>query len=98
MKTGSSKPLTAEQEAELKALSAMGDDEIDTSDMPEVKDWSKARRGALYRPLKKSLTVRFDADVIEWFKSHGGGGEKGYQTRMNAALREYIQRHEHEAG
>jgi uncharacterized protein (DUF4415 family) len=38
---------------------------------------------------KKLLSVRIDHDVVEWFKSQG----KGYQTRMNAALREYMERH-----
>jgi uncharacterized protein (DUF4415 family) len=38
---------------------------------------------------KKLMSVRIDYDVVEWFKSQG----KGYQTRMNAALREYMERH-----
>ena len=37
--------LTDKQKAELRALEALPDDQIDTSDMPEVRDWSKARRG-----------------------------------------------------
>jgi uncharacterized protein (DUF4415 family) len=95
MKKGSTRPLTAAQKAELDALAAMPDDEIDTSDMPEVLDWSQARRGALYRPVKRLMTIRIDADVIEWFKSHGApDGKAGYQTRMNQALREYIAQHE----
>jgi uncharacterized protein (DUF4415 family) len=40
---------------------------------------------------KKQLTVRLDTDVIDWFKSQG----KGYQTRMNAVLRQFM---EHEKG
>ncbi len=38
---------------------------------------------------KKQVTVRFDQDVIDWFKAQG----KGYQTRMNAVLREYMRHH-----
>jgi uncharacterized protein (DUF4415 family) len=38
---------------------------------------------------KQRMSVRIDHDVVEWFKSQG----KGYQTRMNAALREYMERH-----
>ena len=95
MRKGSTRPLTPEQKAELDALAAMPDDQIDTSDMPEVLDWSQARRGALYRPVKRLMTIRIDADVIEWFKSHGSpDGKAGYQTRMNQALREYIAQHE----
>jgi uncharacterized protein (DUF4415 family) len=40
----------------------------------------------LYRPVKIPVKVNYDADVLEWFRSFG----KGYQTRRNAALREYM--------
>jgi uncharacterized protein (DUF4415 family) len=39
--------------------------------------------GVLYRPIKKPVTLRLDADVIAWFKKSG----RGYQTRINRALR-----------
>ena len=45
MKTGTSKHLTQAQRAELKSLAARRDDEIDTSDAPELPDWSGAKRG-----------------------------------------------------
>src|SRR4051794_20561144 len=56
--------LTREQRAELKALAALPDHAIDTSDAPELPDWSGARRGAFYRPVKQQLTLRLDADVV----------------------------------
>jgi uncharacterized protein (DUF4415 family) len=93
MKKGSSKPLTAAQTAELKALAALPDDLIDTREMPEQKDWSGARRGMFYRPVKQQLTLRLDADVIDWFKSHAPNGQ-GYQTTINSALRQYVAQHE----
>jgi uncharacterized protein (DUF4415 family) len=93
MKKAISKPLTAEQKAELKALAALPDEEIDTREMPEVVDWSGARRGVLYRPVKQQITLRIDADVIEWFRSRARHGE-GYQTNINRALREYIDQHQ----
>ena len=37
-------------------------------------------------PPKKSIHLRVDVDVLEWFKSEG----KGYQTCMNAVLRAYM--------
>jgi len=40
--------------------------------------------GKFYRPRKKSLTIRIDADVLAWLRGQG----KGYQTRINALLRE----------
>jgi uncharacterized protein (DUF4415 family) len=90
MKKGTSKRLTPEQRAELKSLAGFRDDAIDTSDAPELLDWSRAKRGLFYRPVKQQLTLRLDADVVAWFKSHRTSNE-GYQTRINRALREYVQ-------
>ena len=92
MKKGRSKPLTPEQQAELDVLAALPEEQIDTRDMPEVRDWSGARRGVLYRPVKRQITLRIDADVIEWFRSQRLKGE-GYQTNINRALREYVAQH-----
>ena len=85
--------LTPEQMAELAALNALPDDKIDTRDVPEVKDWSGAVRGAFYRPVKKQLTLRLDADVVEWFRRQTPNGE-GYQTSINQALRDYVNAHQ----
>ena len=74
---------------ELAALAAMPDEAIDTSDAPEVTDWSSAERGRFYRPVKQQLTLRLDADIVHWFKQHARAGE-GYQTRINRALRDYV--------
>ena len=89
MKAANIRALTAEERAALAAVATMPDDEIDTSDAPEVTDWTGAVRGGLYRPVKRLTSLRLDADLLEWFKR---GGE-GYQTRINAALREYVERH-----
>jgi uncharacterized protein (DUF4415 family) len=89
MKKGNPEPLTAELQAELDALESMRESEIDTTEMPPVTDWSKAVRGGLFRPIKRPLSLRLDADIIDWFQRQG----QGYQTRMNAALREYVERH-----
>ena len=70
---------------ELAALAAKPESEIDLSDLPAttVQDWRGAARGKFYRPIKQQLTVRIDADVLEWLKSEG----KGYQSRLNDILR-----------
>jgi uncharacterized protein (DUF4415 family) len=68
---------------EINALAKLPDEQIDLSDIPEVTDWSGAVRGMFYRPIKKSLTIRLDADVLAWLKSQGAG----YQTRINHLLR-----------
>ena|SRR5690242_252676 len=41
-----------------------------------------------YRPLKKPVTLRLDADVLAWFKKDG----RRYQTRINKALRSFMER------
>ena len=77
--------LTAAQKAELTALKAKPDSEIDYSDIPPLteKFWRNGIPNPWYRPVKKQLTVRLDADVIAWLRKQG----KGYQTRLNALLR-----------
>ncbi len=92
MKKAASRKLTRKQLAELKSLAALRDDAIDTSDAPQLHDWSGAKRGLFYRPVKQQLTLRLDADVIAWFKKHAAPDE-GYQTRINRALREYVRGH-----
>lgn len=78
-------PLSAKQKAELKALATAPDEQIDYSDIPPLSSefWKVAERGRFYKPVKKSTTVRVDADVLAWLKSQG----KGYQTRINSILR-----------
>ncbi len=95
MKKATSDHLTPEQRAETDALAALPDDQINTRDIPEQRDWSDARRGALFRPVKQQITLRLDADLIEWFRRRPGR-EEGYQTSINRALREYVAHHDHE--
>lgn len=73
---------------ELKALEKLPDDQIDTSDIPEITDaeWKNMRVGMFYRPVKTSVTIRLDSDLLAWFKAKG----RGYQTAINRALREYV--------
>jgi uncharacterized protein (DUF4415 family) len=77
--------LSAKQKRQLKKLAQRPDNEIDFSDIPELteKFWRNAVRNPFYRPVKKQLTLRLDADVIAWLRRQG----KGYQTRANALLR-----------
>ncbi len=95
MRKASSKKLTAEQRRELKALAALPDRRIDTRAIPEVSEWSGAKRGLFYRAVKQQITLRIDADVVAWFRRHA---LKGYQTDINRALREHVNRYERKAG
>lgn len=89
--------LTPELLAESEALAAMPDDTIDTSDIPEVTDWSGWVRGKFYRPVKQQVTLRLDADILHWFKTRQGGA-RGYQTQINAALRKVVDGERRKAG
>ena len=91
MKKANANRLIEDQKAEIKALEKSPDEQIDTTDIPEILDWSEAKRGVFYRPLKQQLTLRLDAYVIAWFKQRARGG-RGYQTDINHALREHVQR------
>jgi uncharacterized protein (DUF4415 family) len=92
MKKAISKASTAKQRAELRALAKLADKDIDLGSIPEVRDWSTAKRGLFFRPVKRQLTLRIDADVIAWFKKRAAKG-KGYQSDMNKALRTYVAQH-----
>ena len=81
--------MTPEIAANIAELEAKGDEDIDLSDIPEVTDWSGAVRGGFYRPVKQQVTLRLDADLLHWFKTHEE--PRGYQTRINAALRRFVE-------
>ncbi len=96
MKKGISRRLTSAQRTEVESLAALPEDKIDTKDIPEVHDWSGAQRGLFYRPIKKQITLRLDADIIAWFKRNAPKGGR-YQTNINRALREYVEGHSHQS-
>ncbi len=84
-------------QAEAERIAAMREEDIDLSDMPEVLDWSNAVRGKFYRPVKQQVTLRLDADVIDWFKRRKGNA-RGYQTEINAELRKLMEKERRKAG
>lgn len=76
----------------MKELKSLKNREIDLSDKdaPEITNWEGVVIGKFYRPVKKQITVRIDADVLEWFRH---AAEK-YQTLINEACREYMVHHQ----
>ena len=83
--------LTAEEREQLKRLREMRDEDIDYSDIPSQRGAVWTWPGALIPAgNKKQITVRLDADVLEFFKKTG----TRYQSRINAALREYMKANE----
>jgi len=81
-----------EHQITLTALAEKPNSKIDDSDiLPMAEDadfWKNGVRGGFYRPVKKATSVRLDMDVLAWLKSQG----RGYQTRMNAILRDAMLR------
>ena len=72
-------------------LKSATDDGIDFSDIPRLGPafWKNA---VVRTPAKKeSVTIRIDPDVVSWFRGMG----RGYQTKMNAVLRSYMQAAKH---
>ena len=73
--------------SDLKRLRNMKDEEIDYADIPELdEDFFKRAVIVLPQP-KASVCIRLDQEVLDWFKAQG----KGYQTRINALLRAYME-------
>lgn len=71
---------------ELAKLAKMPDSAIDFSDLPELTEdfWRNAVPNPFYRPVKKQITLRIDADILAWLCQQGA---EGYQSRLNALLR-----------
>lgn len=88
---------------EIKNMIARGEDQSDwervenlrdedivmDEDSPEITEAMMARAEVIHRRTKEIVTLRLDAEVLDWFKSPG----KGYQTRINAALKAYMEAH-----
>jgi len=69
-------------------IDAMKDEDIDTSEIPELdQQWFKNAQVVLPQK-KKAISLRVDGEVLEWFKSNSKG--RGYQTLMNAVLKAYV--------
>ena len=92
-KQGGLPPLTEARKAELEALAERPDAEIDYSDIAPLDEtfWAQAVPNPFFKPVKMHVSVRIDSDVMAWLKSQG----KGYQTRLNAILREAMMRSLH---
>lgn len=81
--------MPKESRTDWERLSRSSDEEIDTTDIPELGE-DFFRHAELRVPVKQAVTIRLDSDVLEWFKSQGAG----YQTRINQLLRQYMQAHQ----
>ncbi len=88
------KTISEKSKTDWERVDAMADEDIDLSETPEVSAEMFARaivrRGLKPVARKTQLTLRIDSDVLEWYKNQG----TGYQTRINALLREYMKAHQ----
>ena len=83
------KPSKRHSKTDWDRVKAQTDSDIDTSEIP-ARDPEFLKFVNLRMPSKKaSITVRLDSDVLKWFRNQG----KGYQTRINAVLRTYMEGH-----
>jgi uncharacterized protein (DUF4415 family) len=87
------KNATEKSYSDWDRIDAMTDKDIDTSEIPPL-DGAFFATGQLRLPKPKpAITIRLDPDVLAWYRAQG----KGYQTRMNAVLRLYMEAHRHRA-
>jgi uncharacterized protein (DUF4415 family) len=73
--------------SDLHRLRNLKDEEIDYSDIPELDEAFFEKAVIVLPQPKASVSIRLDQEVLDWFKSQG----KGYQTRINALLRAYME-------
>jgi uncharacterized protein (DUF4415 family) len=81
--------MQKQSKTNLARLKKMRDKDIDLSDITELDD-AFFNGANLQLPIKQSVTMRLDSDVLAWFKQQG----KGYQTRINYLLRRYMETHQ----
>lgn len=91
MKRVSSSPKSA---SDLKRLAGLKDSKVVIDNdapawTPEMFARAVVKRGLVSPPTKTLLSLRVDSDVVEWFRAQG----RGYQSRMNALLRAYMDAH-----
>ena len=84
---------SSKSQTDWKRIDALKDEDIDFSESreipPEMFARAMVRKGLKPVRCKEQLTLRIDSDVVEWFKRRG----QGYQTKINALLRAYVDAH-----
>jgi uncharacterized protein (DUF4415 family) len=79
--------MTISRKKQLEILRKMSEEDIDYSDNPSATDEELGRVRVFIPPAKKTITIKLDLDVLEWFKKEQ---PIGYQTLINAVLSEYV--------
>jgi len=88
------KTISNKSQTDWKRVDAQNDEDIDLTETPEIPTEMFARaivrRGLKKAPRKTQLTLRIDSEVLDWYKRQGAG----YQTKINALLRSYMEAHD----
>lgn len=84
---------SSKSRTDWKRVVKLKDEDINLTDIPEVSPEmfarSIVRRGLKPVPPKVQLTLRLDSEVLDWFRKQG----QGYQTKINALLKAYMDAH-----
>ncbi len=86
------KPLTEEEKKIIRDAAPTPSEDCPAQtpeELEQYKPWH-AHHPEWYKPKKANLHMKIDVDVLEWFRAQG----KGYQTRINAVLREHVLNHQ----
>jgi uncharacterized protein (DUF4415 family) len=87
------KVARGESKTDWKRVKAMSQKDVerlvDRDEGPLPDNWESQVMVGL-PPAKQDIHIRLDGDILEWFKAHG----RGYQTRINAVLRAFVQTRE----
>ncbi len=88
------KTISNKSQTDWKRVDGQKNENIDLAETPEISTEMFARaivrRGLKPAPRKTQLTLRVDSEVLDWYKQQGAG----YQTKINALLRSYMEAHE----
>ena len=83
----SAKDMKKSSRTDWNRIDSLKDEDIDTSEVRSLDESFFAEAEIRMPAAKPSITIRLDPDVLEWFKNQGSG----YQTRINAVLRKYVE-------
>ncbi len=81
--------MSTSTEDRHKKLLALRDEDIDYSDIPELDDDFGAKAKVVMPKAKEQISIKVDREVLEYFRKDG----PGYQTRMNAVLKSFVEAH-----
>ena len=80
-----------ESRTDWNRLATMSDSDINSTDIPKLDRLFFQRAQVRMPTRKRSVSLRLDPGILDWFRNRG----RGYQTRINAVLKAYVEAHSH---